>query len=338
MKNIYPQWKHWPADRTAIIAEVGMNHGGDESLAWEMIRAAHESGADFVKLQSYVTASFFHPSLPYYHSTKSMELSFAAQDRLFRKAKAKQIALITTPYDSESYDFVAKFRPLCYKIASMDNDNYPLIRQVAKSNAPILVSTGMAGISEIKRLVSVIKKTGNNKFILLHCVSEYPPKPQNMRLAWLARLKKLFDCFVGLSDHSISLESSQIAISLGVSVVEKHFTIDRKLRNKFPNADHEISVEPDELRQLRNFSESVPKFMGELLTPLSKMPEKIIMASRRGIYAKRKILAGERLTLENTVFLRPVKGISVSKWDLIVGRKVNKDIDKLSPLRLRDLK
>lgn len=337
MKDKYPAWTGWPAYRTAIIAEVGINHGGDESLAWEMIVSAHENGADFIKLQSYTAESLVHPSMPYFKAAKSMELSFDVQGRLFRMAKNKGIALITTPYDRRSADFVSQFDVACYKIASMDNDNYPLTRHMARYGKPVLVSTGMADMVEIEKILHILKEECSDKFVLLHCVSEYPTKPENADLFMLRRLREEFNCFIGLSDHSMSLECSKAAASFGAAVIEKHFTIDKALAEKMPEADHDISMTPRELKELRYFCEAAPPLTEAFPRDCTKSSVVDRDKIRRGIYALKSIAAGERLSLDNVIFLRPVAYIKAGEWGSIAGKITSRDIEKYAPIRREDL-
>lgn len=337
MNGIYPAWSGWPRGRAAIVAEIGVNHGGDGNLAWEMIRSAHKSGADFVKLQSFVTEDFFHPSVEYYSDTKSLELSLDRQRELFRKAGEGGIRLITTPFDFASVDMAEEFDPPAHKIASMDNDNIPLIRYIAEKGRPLLLSCGMAEIGDIEKAVSVIRKTGNDKFVLLHCVSDYPAKPENLNLSMIGFLREVFGCPVGFSDHCIGLKGSQIALSLGAALIEKHFTIDKGLAEKIPNADHGISIEPAELETLSGFCESVKIMMGDAPRRLTETETEGRRKFKRGIYAKKDIKAGETLGLENSSFLRPVKGLRAGQWDSVDGRKVTRDIQKNSPILPSDI-
>jgi N,N'-diacetyllegionaminate synthase len=332
------KWPDWPESRTAIIAEIGMNHGGDEKLAFEMIRIAHDSGADFVKLQSYVMEDFFHPSLPYYHDTESMGLSFDTQRRLYEASCSKGIKLITTPYDAPSVDLFEEFDPPAHKVASMDNDNLPLIRYIAGKGRPVLISCGMADLGEIQKVTRIMQEAGNDKLVLLHCVSDYPTKPEDLNLAMIRLLKRTFGFPVGLSDHSLGLDSSFVAAAMQVAVIEKHFTTDRSLLEKIPEADHDISIEPDELRKLRDFCEAVPGMMGKALRPLTENEVQGRKVMRRGLYAKLDISQGEKLSLENTAFLRPVKGIPAGDWDHVCGKESLHRIEKLAPIMYSDLK
>ena len=335
--NRYVNWPDWPEGRTAVIAEVGINHGGDEGLAWEMIKSAHLNGADFVKLQSYITEEFFHPSLSYFDSTKSMELSIDSQRELFRNAKADGIKLITTPFDFTSVDMVREFDPSAYKIASMDNDNIPLMRYIAEEKKPVMVSTGMAHMEEIQKVVDIFTEAGNEKLILLHCVSDYPTKPVDVNLSMMQLYRDTFNCPVGLSDHSLGIASAIIAASLGAAVIEKHFTTDKFLVDKIPDADHDISIVPKELEELKSFCENVQIMIGTDLKKLSEGETKGRSSFRRGLYAKRDIVKGEELDLKNVILLRPVSGISAGCWDDIAGKKFVKNISKHQSITYSDL-
>jgi len=335
--NYFSAWPGWPEHRTAIIAEIGMNHGGDDALAWELIETAQENGADFIKLQSFVTEEFFHPSVPYFLSTKAMELSFESQGKLFRKAQSLNIKLITTPFDFKSVDLAEEFDPVAHKIASMDNDNIPLITYIAEKKRPVLASCGMANLSEIEKIVTIMKRAGNNKLILLHCVSDYPTTPDHLNLAMIDFLRSTFKVPVGLSDHSLGLYSSFTAASLGAAVIEKHFTTDKALHEKFPDADHNISIEPHELKELRRFCEEVPIMIG--IAPRALTENETIGRSdfRRGLYCKKDIAEGEIISLENTILLRPVKGIAAGAWDYVCGKKAKRNIFKNNPIFYSDL-
>lgn len=333
----YPRWKGWPQNRVAVIAEIGVNHGGDENLAWKMIESAHENGADFVKLQSFVIKEFFHPSLEYYSNAKSLGLALDKQRNLFKRAKQNGIELITTPFDFTSVDMVEEFDPAAYKVASMDNDNIPLLRYIAGKGRPVLVSCGMAGLGDVEKIVSVMRQADNDKLVLLHCVSDYPTRPEDVNLAMIGLLEKTFGCFAGLSDHSIGITSSQIAVSLGACVVEKHFTIDKTLAEKIPDADHNISIEPVELSVLREFCESVCVMMGAAPRMLTENEIEGRKKFKRGLYARKNIEAGEKVNLENVILLRPAKGVPAGHWDQVEGARVERNISKHQPIMFSDI-
>ena len=337
MRTDIEHWPGWPDNRPAIIAEVGMNHGGDESLAWEMIQAAHENGADFVKLQTYSTERFFHPSLTYFNSTKSMELSCEATTELFINSEKKGIQLFTTPFDLESVDFIDKFSPKLYKVASMDNDNTPLIEHIAQKGKPVIVSCGMASFDEIYQVLETVKKTGNDQLVLLHCISDYPAKPESLNLEMIPYLKNKFNVPIGFSDHAIGLHSAFMASAMGASMVEKHFTTDRKLTDQMPDADHDISIEPQELSELIAFAEDASLMRGKAPRQITSGEEEGRTAFRRGLYTRKAVKAGEKLSLENTVLLRPVKGIAANQWTDVFGKSFLREIKAMEAINLSDL-
>ena len=337
MRQDYENWPGWPQKRPAIIAEVGINHGGDENLAWEMIQAAHENGADFIKLQTYSTERFFHPSLSYFDSTKSMELSCESTAELFAKAEKNGIQLFTTPFDSESVDFIEKFNPKLYKVASMDNDNTPLIEYIAQKRRPVIVSCGMANLEEISQVLQAVEETGNERLILLHCVSYYPAMPDTLNLEMIPYLKKQFNVPVGFSDHAIGLHSAYMAISMGAAIIEKHFTTDRKLAGSMPDADHEISIEPIELKELRAFSESMLLMRGKAPRQITTGEKEGRTAFRRGLYTKKPVKVGEKISLDNTVLLRPVKGIAANQWLDVCGKPFLREMGTMEAINISDL-
>ena len=337
MRTDIEHWPGWPDNRPAIIAEVGMNHGGDENLAWEMIQAAHENGADFVKLQTYSTERFFHPSLTYFNSTKSMELSRESTTELFINSEKKGIQLFTTPFDLESVDFIDKFSPKLYKVASMDNDNTPLIEHIAQKGKPVIVSCGMASFDEIYQVLETVKKTGNDQLVLLHCISDYPAKPESLNLEMIPYLKNKFNVPIGFSDHTIGLHSAFMAIAMGASMVEKHFTTDRKLTDQMPDADHDISIEPQELSELIAFAKDASLMKGKAPRQITSGEEEGRTAFRRGLYTRKAVKAGEKLSLENTVLLRPVKGIAANQWTDVFGKSFLREIKAMEAINLSDL-
>lgn len=320
-----------------IIAEVGMNHGGDEKLAWEMIVAAHENGAYFIKLQSFKTEEFLHPSLSYFADTQSMELSFEAQRRLFDKARSSNIKLMSTCYDIDLLNFVEQFDPPAYKIASMDSDNISLLQATAEMERPVFVSCGFADLRDIHNIVSVFEKARNHNLVLMHCVPDYPARYEDLNLDTIGFLETVFGYPVGFSDHSVGLTASFVALSLGAVAIEKHFTTDRSLADKYPHADHNISILPSELKELREFANVVSVIMGESPRKFSLDECDGVLNSRRGLYARKGIDEGEELSLDNVKFLRPVLGIRAGEWDRVRGRETQIFIPQGKPILFSDL-
>jgi len=266
-----------------------------------------------------------------------MELTHEDTAELFANSKKNGIQLFTTPFDPESVDFIEVFGPKLYKIASMDNDNTPLIRFIAQKGRPVIVSCGMANLDEISQVVETVKMTGNERLILLHCVSDYPAKPDSLNLEMIPYLKKQFNVPVGFSDHAIGLHSAYMAISIGAAIIEKHFTTDRKLSDQMPDADHEISIEPKELNELRAFCEAVPLMRGKAPRQITSGEKEGRTAFRRGLYTKKPVKAGEKVSLENTVLLRPVKGIAANQWSDVCGKPFLREIGSMEAINISDL-
>lgn len=325
--------KEWPEERAAIIAEIGSNHGGDPELAWEMIKSAHENGADFVKLQSFYADRFLHPSLEYFPAVKAMELSAEVQEELFRKAQTHGIALFSTPFDEDTVAFLERVDVPLFKIASMDLDNHSLIRRVARTGRPVLMSTGMASREEIAQALEVVRGEDNDAIVLMHCVSDYPTQPEDVNLRAVQGLAKDFDIATGLSDHSLGIHSAMAAIAMGAVVVEKHYTTQRELMDIHPNADNDISILPHELAELREFAENMRHMMGEYPRQLTEQEDAQRLGSRRGAYASRNLAKGEVLSENDIIFLRPVQGISAGDSGNYVGELLATDVKRLEPLR-----
>jgi sialic acid synthase SpsE len=328
----YPTWPGWPGRRTAVVAEVGMNHGGDPRLAWKMIQVAHEHGADFVKLQTFRTENLLHPSLDYYDGTRRLELSESAQEDLFTRARDAGIALVTTPFDQGSLDVAERFDPPFHKVASMDVDNLPHLERVAQTGRPVIVSCGMSNLGEMETVTRVMRECSNDKLVLLQCVSDYPADEASLNLSMIPLLRDVFRLPVGLSDHTIGLNGAFVAASLGAAVIEKHFTLDRSMADSMPDADHGLSVVPEELRRLRRFCDAVPVVMGRAPRSLTEDEQAGRRAYRRGLYAKRDIAAGDVLDLDNVSFLRPVAGIPAGAWNVVHGRKITSAIGAGQPI------
>ncbi|RJQ28970.1 NeuB family protein [Candidatus Parcubacteria bacterium] len=334
---IFPPWAGWPGDRPAVVAEVGFNHGGNEDLAWEMIVSAHEAGADFVKLQTFKVADFIHPSLDCYQNVQTMELCNGANERLFVKAAKKGIHLFSTPFDKASADLLESFNVPAYKIASMDNDHFALLFHVARKEKPVLVSLGMAGIEVAKSVIQTVRKAGNSKILLLHCISDYPAKLEDMHLAAIAGIRNDLNVFSGLSDHSEGIRAALAAAALGAAVIEKHFTTDRKLAQTIPDADNDISIEPSELKELVKFCKSLPIMIGTWPRPLTRGEQIGVTDFKRGVYAARDIAAGEIVDSDAVCFLRPVKGIPAGQWPRYAGCCAKQSIKAMEPIRSEDL-
>lgn len=318
--------------RTIIIAEVGINHNGSIDMARQMIESAWRHGADLIKLQSFITERFFACDLPYFNTTKRLELGIDEQALLFDLAKKNGIRLFTTPFDLDTLKFLDKFDLPAYKIASMDCNNYPFIEEVAKRQKPVILSTGMATMEEVEKAIEVIYKTGNEKVVLLHCISDYPTKPEDVQLNLIKILQEIFDIPCGFSDHTVGMDALYLSVGLGASIIEKHYTLDKGLQKEFPDADHEVSMLPNELGGLSSFCKKAEIMKGRGKRHLTANEEQGRGCFRRGIYARVDLDKGEELLPENIIALRPVRGISVSDTYKIIGKRTLRPFRKGEPL------
>ena len=305
-----------------VVAEVGINHNGDFNLAKESILAAKNAGADAVKIQTFKTDKFIHPSNPEFEEIKSYELTYEEQTELFKIAQKEGIILISTPEDFESIDFLESVNVPAYKIASMDMNFHLFVEYIAKKRKPVILSTGMSYLDEVREAVKIIESAGNTDIILLHCVSTYPTQFEDVNLRAIETLKKDFSYPVGFSDHTIGIEAACISAILGACVIEKHFTLDKDL----PGPDHKSSADPKDLRGLVRFIDAFKNTMGNGEKKPAPSERKARIEKRRGIYSNIPLKKGEIISLDKLKFLSPSGGIDVRDVSLLLGKKVITDI------------
>ncbi len=319
---------------TYIIAEVGINHNGDVLLAKEMVAAAWESGADAVKIQTFVTNEFLHPTHPDYKYDIDAEISHKDEQEIWDYAKSHDINLFSTPEEFKSLTFIAQQDPALIKIAAMDFNYKDLIQGAAQLQKPIILSAGMSTMEEVIQSVRWVEETGNNQYILLHCVSCYPAAPHTCNLRAIQTMKTILNCPVGFSDHTVGIHIPLAAVTLGANVIEKHFTIDKNL----PGPDQQCSMDPCDLKTLIQSVREIEAAFGhgrKVPAPEEEAPRKF---KRRGIYAARDLSRGEILEKKDIVFFAPSHtGSQVSQWPLMEKRTLNKNISKLKPIHVKDL-
>lgn len=320
-----------------IIAEAGVNHNGTLKLAKKMVDIAKDSGADAVKFQTFKTEDLVVQNRmrrAQFEMLKRFELTEKDFGILNDYCKKKRIMFLSTPFDSKSAQFLYKLRIPIFKIASGELTNVPLLRQIALYNKPIILSTGMSTLKEVKEAVDVIYATGNKKLILLHCTSNYPAKYEDVNLKAMDALKKEFNVVVGYSDHTQGIEVSVAAVAMGARVIEKHFTLDRTL----PGPDHKASLEPDELKRLVSAIRNIERAMGDG----AKMPRysenKIKKIVRKSIVVACDISKGTSFTMEMLAIKRPGTGIEPFELEKIVNKKAKNDIRKDQVLSWKDIK
>ena len=310
---------------TFIIAEVGSNHDGKLEQAKKLIGIAAEAGADAVKFQAFKAEKLFNKvkNKEVVDKLEKLELREEWYKELFDYTNEKGLIFISSVFDEDYADLLDGFGVLAYKIASYELTHIPLLEYIAKKNKPIILSTGMANESEVKEAVECIYSAGNRQVIILHCVSQYPAKPENINLKSLLALKRIFDCPIGFSDHTETIYAPIAAVALGAKAIEKHFTLDKSL----PGPDHAYALEPEELKQMVTAIREVEKMSGseEIKPTKSEINER---KWRRAIYAACDISKGTVITKDMVMIVRPSpEGSLAPKYfkDLL-GKRIKKEI------------
>jgi len=324
-----------------IIAEISANHGQNFNRAVALIKKAKKCGADAVKFQAYTPDTLTINADNKYFQIKHPEWGGQTLYQLYKKAytpwswlkKLKRIAddleiiFFCTAFDKTAVDLLEEINVPIHKIASFELVELSLIEYMAKTKKPLILSTGLASITEIKEAVNTARKAGTKDIILLKCVSDYPARPEDMNLKTIPHMKERFNCPIGLSDHSLGIEVSIAAVALGAAVIEKHFTLSRKVKTP----DSFFSIEPQELKQLVENIRIVEKALGKVHYGLTE-EEKKSRVFRRSLFAVKDINKGEIFTQENLRSIRPANGLSPKYIAEILGRAAKKNIKKGTPL------
>lgn len=319
-----------------IIADAGVNHNGDINLAKRLIDVAKEAGADAVKFQTFKTeelltrsaekAGYQKETTPseesQYDMIRKLELSGENFEELFAYAQEKGMIFLSTPFDKGSVDLLDELGISAFKVGSGEITNFPLLKHIARKRKPIILSTGMATLEEVEVALEAIKEEGGDDIILLHCVSSYPAKIEDMNLKAMETLGNAFKFPVGLSDHSLGITMPIAVVALGACVIEKHSTLDKNL----PGPDHRASLEPEELKQMVTAIRDVEKAMGDGIKRPTKDEEENKRAARRSLVAKVDIPAGSVITEEMLDVKRPGDGLEPKYLGQIIGKKATKDI------------
>lgn len=340
-------WSIKDKDRTFVVAEISANHGQNFNRAVSLIKKAKEAGADAVKFQAFTPDTMTINSNKRYFRIRHPKWGGQTLYQLYKKAytpwnwfkKLKKIAdslgiiFFSTAFDKTAVDFLEELSVPIHKIASFELVDLPLIEYIAKTKKPLILSTGMSTIFEIKEAVNTAKKAGAKNIILLKCVSNYPAKPKEMNLKTIPYMREMFNCPIGLSDHTLEIGTSIAAVSLGAKVIEKHFTLSREIRT----LDSFFSIEPQELKELVHNIRVAEKSLGKIHYELSKAERKNRIF-RRSLFAVRDIKKGNTFTKENVKSVRPGCGLPPKYLNSVLGKKARKKISKGSPLKLELVK
>lgn len=339
-----------PTSRPYIIAEIGVNHEGSLDLAKRLIELAKEGGADGAKFQSYKADTLASKHSPAYwdtskESTRSQHELFQKYDNfepadyaaLAEHAKRCGIDFLSTPFDDAAVDYLQPLVPF-YKIASADITNTPLLRRVARTGKPVVLSTGASNMDEIRWSVRTLHDAGATDVVLLHCILNYPCENRNAHVRMITGLAEAFpDYLIGYSDHTVpdpDMTALAVAYSLGAVVLEKHFTHDKTL----PGNDHYHAMDVDDLRRFVERMGTIADILGETEAKSPIATEEISrLNARRSIVLARAVRAGQALTEADLTYKRPGTGVGPQDWDRVIGMTVNKDLDDDHVLTWDDL-
>ncbi len=304
-----------------LIAEIGINHGGDVGLAARMIKEARAAGAQAAKLQAFRTAALVARTSPYFQVLDDAALSKSALAQLVGVARDAGVAMFASVFDEDSADTMADLDAPAFKIASGDINHLPLLRHVAAFGRPMIISTGGATMGDIERALSAVSQGGAAPVALLHCVSHYPTPAAQANLACLPTIKAQFGVPVGFSDHTMGEAVALAAAALGADIIEKHFTFDRDA----PGPDHALSSDPAGLTRLAEGLQTVWQAVGHS----QKMPVETtdhVTQIRRCVTADVAIPAGTEVRADMLAVKRPGTGLAPDARDLVVGRRARQDI------------
>jgi pseudaminic acid synthase len=326
-----------------IIAELSANHNQDFNQAVKLIHAAKEAGADAVKIQTYTPDTMtIDCDNEYFNIGKGTIWEGNNLHSLYREAytpwewqpELKKIAndlgmdLFSTPFDYSSIDFLESMDVPAYKVASFEIVDIPLIRKIAQTGKPVILSTGMASLAEIEEAIHIIRKEGNDQIALLKCTSAYPALPEEMNLRTIPHLAEMFDVPVGLSDHTLGISVPVAAVALGACIIEKHFTLSRQK----PGPDSAFSIEPPEFNAMVKAIRETEKALGRVCYKVSEH-EKDSQVFRRSLFVVKDMKKGESFTEENVRSIRPGFGLHPRYLEIVIGRLASCDIDRGTPLR-----
>jgi len=322
-----------------IIAEMSGNHNQSLERALEIVEAAAETGVHALKLQTYTadTITLDADQDEFFINDKNSLWNGKSLYELYQEAhtpwewhkpiiqRANELGMLcfSTPFDDTAVDYLENLNVPAYKIASFENIHLPLIKKVASTGKPMIISTGMASIAEMDEMVQTIRDAGCEQFILLKCTSTYPATPQNSNVLTIPHMRKLFNCEVGLSDHTMGIGASVAAVSQGATVIEKHFTLNRA----DGGVDSAFSMEPEEIKQLVIETERAWQSLGKVKYGTTDA-EKGSLTFRRSLYIAMDMKKGDVLNEKNLRIVRPGLGLAPKYFDIILGRKVNQDVKK----------
>lgn len=329
-----------------IIAEAGVNHNGDLVLAEKLIDAAKDAGADAVKFQTFRAENLVSPDAPLaqyqaangvvdsqFEMIRKLELDEAAHRRLMAHCARRDIVFLSTPFDEPSADLLEKLGLPLFKIPSGEITNKPFLTHVARKNKPMIVSTGLCDLEEVRRAVGWIRAVSDVPVTLLHCVTEYPAPADQINLRAMDALRDAFGLPVGYSDHTLGTEISVAAAARGATVIEKHLTLDRAL----PGPDHAASLEPKEFAEMVRQIRAVVSALGDGVKRPAPCEAKNAPVARKSLVAARDLPAGHPLTAADLAVKRPGTGLPPYELEAVVGRRLRRAVRRDQVLTREDI-
>ena len=330
-----------PNEPTYVIAEMSANHNHDFELAVKILEAAKESGADAVKLQTYTADTltidcdnpYFRIEGTIWEGKNLYDLYGEAYTPWDWQPKLKEIAnslgmdLFSTPFDETAVTFLEQMDVPAYKVASFENVDLPLLRRIAQTGKPIIMSNGMATLAELDEAVQTLYQAGATELALLKCVSSYPARPEDMNLRTIPNLAQTFGVPVGLSDHSMDIAVPVTAVALGACIIEKHFTLSRNMKGP----DSEFSLEPDEFKQMVAAVRTAEQALGKVQYGPTQTETKS-KNFRRSLFVVEDIAAGEPFTAKNVRSIRPGHGLHTRYLPDVLGKKASKSVKRGTPV------
>lgn len=325
-----------------IIAEAGVNHNGSLELAKQMVDAAKEAGADYIKFQTFIPkklVSKFAEKADYQKETTGSgesqlemleKLALTQNDfiELNRYCREKQTGFLSTPFEPDSIDFLNSFNMDFWKLPSGEITNLPYLEKIGRTKKPVVMSTGMSSLQEVKDAVEALRKAGTEEITLLHCNTQYPTPMQDVNLRAMQTLEKELHLPVGYSDHTKGIEIPVAAVAMNAQVIEKHFTLDRSMEGP----DHKASLEPEELKAMVQAVRNVEQALGNGRKEPSPSERGNVSIVRKSIVAKCSIKKGDTFTEENLTVKRPGNGISPMRWHEMIGKQAKRDFAEDEPV------
>ena len=334
-------------NKTFIIAEAGINHNGSLKKALKLIDVAAEAGANAIKFQTFKTenlATDYAPKAEYqkykslkketqFQMLKKLEFTKAMHEACFKKCKKKKIIFISSAFDIESLSYLKKFKLNFFKVPSGEITNIPYLEFLGKSKKKVILSTGMSNIYEIKNAIKILTTNGTkkNNITLMQCTSVYPAPYDEINLNTIATLRSIFKLNIGFSDHSLGIQASIAAVALGAKVIEKHLTLNKKLKGP----DHRASLDPKEFKLMTQGIRIVEKTLGDKIKKVTKSEKKNIYIVRKSIVASTKIEKNEKFSNFNITCKRPGTGISPLFFNKLIGKKSVKNFNKNDLITLK---